>query len=132
MEICRNESTGFKALKRFWDVEVSKLDDIPCARMDILLGLPTTDNNIAERNGTITAGRYYSGKTAFIVIYLKMAIKVKRTILDYDGMTLFADLGGYTGLFLGVSVAESIILMNTILQKIVVKKFVKETTESCN
>jgi hypothetical protein len=39
-----------------------------------------------------------------IKIYLKTTVKSKRTILDYTWRSMVAEIGGYSGLLLGVSV----------------------------
>jgi len=39
-----------------------------------------------------------------IKVYLKTMIKRKRTILDYTFRSMVAEIGGYTGLLLGVSI----------------------------
>ncbi len=45
----------------------------------------------------------YDDGIAYAKIYLKSTTKSKRTILDYTFRSMVADIGGYTGLLLGVS-----------------------------
>ncbi len=45
----------------------------------------------------------YDSDVAFAKIYLKSTTKSKKTILDYSLRSMVADIGGYTGLLLGVS-----------------------------
>ena len=55
----------------------------------------------------------------YLKIYLKPTVKVQETIYDYTVLSLLAGIGGYTGLFLGASVAN----LTIIIEKI--KKYIK-------
>ena len=66
---------------------------IPCASMEVNFGVLFSDK---DRN---------DGKS-FIKIYLKSSVKFQQTIYDYTLLSLLAEIGGYTGLLLGVSLAD--------------------------
>ena len=46
-----------------------------------------------------------------------IAIKVKKMVYDYTILSLLAEIGGYTGLLLGVSVLN----LNNMVNKIIIK-----------
>ena len=66
---------------------------IPCASMEVNFGVLFSDKDRSD------------GK-AFIKIYLKSSVKFQQTIYDYTLLSLLAEIGGYTGLLLGVSLAD--------------------------
>ena len=96
IQICNDSSKGLKALKQsqqFRDSLISP-ESTPCANFEISLGLPKiddTDNNMNE---------------AYIRMYPKAQIKMKTTVLYYDFTTLAAEIGGYAGICLGVSLVD--------------------------
>ena len=59
-------------------------------------------------------GKNYSSVT----VYFDENIKVTNTHYLYSGLSLIAEIGGYVGLFLGVSVNQVSVLMNILLDKI--------------
>ena len=75
----------------------------PCASMDIFFGILFDD------------GIRKDGKS-FLKIYLKSNIKFQQTIYDYTLLTLLAEIGGYTGLLLGISVANITTLLERMFQ----------------
>ena len=56
--------------------------------------------------------------TSYAKIYLKTSTKVNSIVLDYSFRTMIGEIGGYTGLLLGVSLAEIGILVDKIFRKI--------------
>ena len=46
------------------------------------------------------------GSTPFITLYFKTSVAVRESHLAYDLTSLFAEIGGYTGLLLGISIAD--------------------------
>ena len=58
-------------------------------------------------------GETYDG-SSYLKIYLKPTVKVQETIYDYTVLSLLAEIGGYTGLFLGASVANLTIIIEKI------------------
>ena len=51
-----------------------------------------------------------------VVIYFKENIKVTKAYHVYSGLTLIAEIGGYVGLFLGVSINQLTNLFHVIVQ----------------
>ncbi len=51
-------------------------------------------------------------------IYLKSTTKSKETILDYTFRSMVADIGGYTGLLLGVSFVHFTGLIDEVYRRI--------------
>jgi hypothetical protein len=47
---------------------------------------------------------------SYMKIYLKSSVKFQQTIYDYTLLSLLAEVGGYMGLLLGVSLADITIL----------------------
>ena len=72
----------------------------PCISMDIFFGV-LFDDGIRD-----------DGKS-YLQIYLKTNIKFQQTIYDYTLLSLLAEIGGYTGLLLGMSVAN----ITTVLER---------------
>ena len=111
-KICNDAEAGKEALQLydyFKSGGLSLISDLPCATMDIFLGLPFISNT-------------GSSDEAYLKIYLKTSVKVKSTVLDYDYLTLIAELGGYTGLLLGISLVDISIRINSFLVKLINKR----------
>ena len=72
----------------------------PCTSMNIFFGVLFDD---AIRND----------EKSFLRIYFKSNIKFQQTIYDYTLLSLLAEIGGYTGLLLGISVAN----ITTVIEK---------------
>ena len=79
----------------------------PCASMNVFLGLPDIDKHNID---------YHS--KSFIRIYLKSEVKVKSVIIYYDTSAFVADMGGYIGMFLGVSLIDFTMKCNEVLFKL--------------
>lgn len=62
-----------------------------CSTIEVLTGLP--DRGVIDDVG-------------YIKIYLKSTTKVKKAVLDYQWVTMIAEIGGYTGLLLGISLVN--------------------------
>ena len=100
--ICEDSTTGSEALELydyFKSGGLSQISKQPCATMDIFLGLPFTSSHSNDEE-------------AYFKIYLKTAVKVKKTVLDYDYLTMIGEFGGYTGLLLGISLVDILIRLN--------------------
>ena len=72
----------------------------PCLTMDVYFGVLFND------------GLTYDG-SSYLKIYLKPTVKVQETVYDYTVLSLLAEIGGYTGLLLGISVAN----ITTVIEK---------------
>ena len=111
VEICNNSQNGKKAYdywRQMYSTESPK--DEPCSSMDIFLGLPIIDSVGNDPN------------EAYMKLYFKSKIKVKTMVLYYDATTFAAEIGGYIGMLLGVSLIDITILCNTALLKIVTRR----------
>ena len=112
--ICQHHETSTNAYERYDYLRSSgqsTLCDSPCAGMDIYLGLPFLGTHVSNM--------------AYIKVYLKSTVKIKRTVLDYDFTTLVAELGGYVGLLLGISVVNVSLIINNFFAKCLMEKLLK-------
>ena len=55
---------------------------------------------------------------AFIKMYTKSTVRVKKTVLDYTWLSMLAEIGGYTGLLLGISVVNLTGVIDRLFQKL--------------
>ena len=113
IEICRNSSTGKEAYDHYFQARDTLLDGgyPPCANFDIYFGLPDTD----DTDNKMTE--------AFLRLYIKTDIRVKSTVIYYDENTFAAEIGGYVGMFLGVSMIDLAIIFNSSILSMVNKFF---------
>ena len=128
IDICKDEETGSKAMNHYLDIESSQFGNMPCARMNIFLGLPAITNNSEVTNPHPYMG-YGLRNKAFAMLYFPTDVKVKRTVYDYDFLALVGELGGYVGLLVGVSLAELIFHTTTFTVKQLGKKYLSEQKE---
>ena len=63
----------------------------PCITMGVYFGFPITGKNMGHP------------ELAFVKLYFKTQINVRRSFLDYTSLSLFGEVGGYIGLLLGFS-----------------------------
>ena len=63
----------------------------PCATMGVYFGFPIIGNNTRDP------------ELAYVKLYFKTQINVRRSFLDYTSLSLFGEVGGYIGLLLGFS-----------------------------
>ena len=75
------------------------------------MGIPSIDNRPTNPS-----------KEAYIKLYMKSSVKVKCVIMYYDRSTFAAEIGGYVGMLMGMSVMDFIMLCNTVLYKFVATK----------
>ena len=110
IEICKNSSLGIKAYNNRWKV-YSKMPQIhnykPCTWIDVTLGMP----HVSQKEGS------------FIRLYFKSHFKIKSIISYYDFSSLIADVGGYTGMLLGISLIDLTVQFNNLLVRVIVAKF---------
>ena len=103
IRVCNNSSLGYKAVERFdhsKDAPISP-DLVPCAMYNFNLGAIDRSTNDHPKN------------EAFVRLYLRREIVLKKMVIYYDKTTFAADIGGYVGMFLGVSVIDLAILFNS-------------------
>jgi hypothetical protein len=105
IDVCNNSEMGRNALNNLLSLKNKGPDlpnNTPCAGMNVFLGQPDVGKNTLEDQG-------------FIRLYLKSEVKVKSVILYYDFTTFAADIGGYIGMFLGISLVDFTIKCNSAL-----------------
>ena len=109
IKICNDSASGKGATATFNSQFNSGLgpENEPCSVFNVAFGLPFIDNKDNPDN------------EAYIRLYLKTKIKVKSVVLYYDFTTLIAELGGYIGMFLGVSLVDVTLLFNGLFLKVI-------------
>ncbi len=75
----------------------------PCSAIEVFTGLPFNKSLQEETDNT-----------GVLNLRLKSTTRVKKRVLDYTLLHMVADVGGYTGLLLGVSLVDLITLMSRI------------------
>ena len=104
------------ATRFFIDHEHSPISEklVPCAMYNVNLGMPHIRNTTTSDDDS---------DKAFIKFYFKTDIKQKSTVIYYDSTTLAAEIGGYVGMFLGVSLIDISIILNSFLLIVIRKIF---------
>ena len=97
--------------------------------MDIFLGMPAISNNSEVTNPHPYSG-YGLRDKAFVLLYFRTDVKVKRTVYDYDFLTLVGELGGYVGLLIGISLSELIIHSNSYIVKRLEQNYLDKNQQS--
>ena len=115
-KICQDQVIGSKALKLYKDTFMNKRAtncNSPCSFVSTK-AIKIKDEKINDTikiNGEL---KTYN----FVKILFKKNIKVVVAYPTYSGISLIAEIGGYVGLFLGVSVNQVSALMYIVLDKI--------------
>ena len=107
IEIC-NSAEKRKAAYAKYDLLKRNKENMVCAN---------PCSSIQTYCGPIFEDPSYVKNRAYLKIYLQSTTKINFTVLDYDEISLVADIGGYCGLLLGVSVIH--------LSKLVFKSVIK-------
>ena len=108
IEICNTSETGKQAFEKFHKVQLEVLQNPtfkPCTSMGIFMGNPVIDSLTRLKNDSYTK------------VYFQSHVKVKSMIMYYDFTALVADIGGYIGMFLGVSLMDLTMKFNNALYK---------------
>ena len=71
-----------------------------CTYLDITYGYPFIYDVKDPRT------QKHQGSTPFILLYFKVLVAIRESRLAYDLTSLWAEIGGYTGLLLGISMAD--------------------------
>ena len=111
--ICKEENKSMEAAKRYDYLRSSGQSSLcpsPCEGMDIYLGLPF----ISPTESNLT----------YIKIYLKSSVKIKSIVYDYTFLSLTAEVGGYVGLILGISVLNMALNMNMLFMQRIKQVFI--------
>ena len=94
VKICREPETRKKAYEKY-DLLKRNNENYLC---------PNPCNTIQSYFGLFFQDPTYEKKDkAYIKIYLQSMTTIKVTVMDYDVAAMVADIGGYTGLLLGMS-----------------------------
>ncbi len=98
-QACSNQS--HEDLFSFYFHQIRKSQKVkcirPCTSMDLFLGV--------LQPGKVDKKHTHDNQS-YIMIYLKSTVDVRETILDYTLVSMMAEIGGYTGLLLGISLAD--------------------------
>ena len=108
--ICDPDGNGTTASKQYKKMKENGQRDLchkPCETTEVFSGM-----------GFLSE---HDEKVAKIKIYLKTTTKVKKSVLDYTWLTMVAEIGGYTGLLLGVSFVNITSLLDQFYNKVVHK-----------
>jgi hypothetical protein len=102
--ICTNETVALKALKLYKEAfdDHKNLCDSPCSY--IMVGATKTKN--------IIQGYVNGRKNAYMIISPRENIKVTTGHELYSFLSLIAEIGGYVGLFLGVSINQATVMID--------------------
>ena len=85
--------------------EVSRYCFDACTSLDVTYGYPFI---YEARNGS----------DSFITFYFKTSVAVRESHPAYDRASLFAEIGGYTGLLIGVSVFDFARMLKLVSEKL--------------
>ena len=104
-QICKNKMNGTKVFDKYVEtIDGHKYDCKNPCKYIISRPFITSDlSNQPNINGQ---------KVAYFKIYFKRNIKFTRAHYLYSELSLIAEIGGYVGLFLGVSVNQITMLMD--------------------
>ena len=80
------------------ETKVAKRNCIrPCTSMDVYLGVVNEESDDGS---------------SYLRIYMNSDVKVQETIYDYTLLSMLAEIGGYSGLLLGLSVSNLTIIID--------------------
>ena len=115
IEVCQNSTLGYKAMKYYFKkLDVADSDRlVPCAKFDFHLGIPDIDDTNNEMH------------EAYLKLYLNTDVLIKTTILYYGSVELAAEIGGFVGMILGISLIDIAKLLSFIIDVTIQKKFEK-------
>ena len=116
IDICKSSETGSKAVAKFSSLKTStpSSKDKPCASMAIFMGLPMIDNQPTNPS-----------QESSIKLYMTLNVKVKSMIMYYDFSTFVAEIGGYVGMFMGMSLMDFTMMCNTALFNFFTRKLIR-------
>ena len=113
-QICNNKDDGSSAIKVYEDKGMTAWDESHSAKECLN---PCSTFTFATKMFKKAAGGKYNKSIVHIAFDNKF-IKVTEEYYIYTGINLIAEIGGYVGLFLGISVNQVINLMDFIAAKI--------------
>ena len=104
--ICKDDEKGSKVMELYKETMKNNVDE--CNNPCWFSSTKTTKTDEYSRYGV-----------GDVVIYVKENIEVKEAYYLYSILSMIAEVGGYVGLFLGVSVNQVSQLVNVLLDKLV-------------
>ena len=108
--ICTDSNLSAKALK-LYDLYLNKPDTV-CPELCNFLEVSLRTQLSIKSNEEDKSG------TSYMKFSLKNTIKVTNSQFLYNGLTLMAEIGGYVGLFLGISVVHVNDMVRNVLERI--------------
>ena len=106
-KICKNAKKRQKAYALYDLLKRNKENIVcpnPCSSIEVYFGIMFQDV-------------VHNENRAYLQFYLPTTTRINFTVLDYDGVAMLADIGGYSGLLLGLSAAH----LSKLLFKAIVK-----------
>ena len=104
-KICRSSTIGLKVLEMYTETLKNHICRSPCSFISSRVMLRTSENYV-----TFGTTKHKSR----VHVYFRENIKVIQAHYLYSGLSLIAEIGGYVGLFLGVSVNQITVLIDKI------------------
>ena len=83
---------------------------VPCSTFHFHLGIPDVHEANNEKN------------EAYLNLYLNAEVPIKTTILYYEFIELAAEIGGFVGMILGISLIDIAKSLSSIIDVIIQKK----------
>ena len=105
-QICRDPQIGMKVLEMYrenFQMNKNYTCKQPCTYISTRF--------------TVTKEKYQMSNTAYLSLNFKKIIKVSESQYIYSTLSLIAEVGGYVGLFLGVSVNQMTLLIDKLFSK---------------
>ncbi len=70
----------------------------------------------------------WNNDTSEIEMFLRSSVKVKKTVLNYTLTNLYAEIGGYVGLLLGISVVNITVIVDLVYSWIIDTSLIEVST----
>ena len=102
---CKINSTIKALYGKFAQKTFTEICPKPCAKMDVTFSSNTIDKNANEEEAAVR-------------FYYHLQVSVRRAVLRYTQLSLLAEVGGYIGLLLGVSLMDTARIFSWIVEKI--------------
>ena len=100
---CLLNSSYYKHYGIFEHNSLDEICPLDCSSMTIIFTVSDVDQNDGNLN------------EAYAKIYFKNHIKVSKSIVGYTEISLMAELGGYIGVLLGISLMDTSYIVNYII-----------------
>ena len=103
---CVLNETHLKAYEFYEDLALEEKCHLDCSSMNVFFD--RSDDN----------DKGWQHNSSYARLYFKSKVKVSKSVIDYDAITLMAEVGGYMGLLLGSSIMDITFLINKIFDYI--------------